>query len=343
MHYQLRMPPSPIRLLVLPILLLAAFLNAACVLRAPAAGPQEGDTHAGHDHSGHDHDHDHDHGHEHAHEAEGASGDLRGHIHAGHEHERKAPLRMNLACGWCDPYDHFHESHCGTPYVHGFMSEPAFQGTDLILGVTSSEDETEVEAELEWALTRRVGLIAELPWEDGDARGIGDAALALRVLLIEERKFLLSVLAEVEIPTGSTRQGLGEGHYAVGAGFLTWHDLGHWITLQSAAVLEHVPDEDETGLHWGLTLAKSFRARPLIGNCTCGLDEHRRPVWSLLAEVSAETALEGEEEAGETEGAWLLGASYPLAYDVDIRAAFRRTFGGDEDESAWTLGCIIHF
>ncbi len=329
--------------------LLIAAIGAGCVTRAPVA--PAGAPPPAHDHA-HAHDHEHEHEHEHAHEHDhahehGARGELRDAIAAPHAdgdgHARPAPLRTNLTCGWCAPFDHSHRSHCGTPYVHGFLTEPAFLGTDLILGVARGDEETEVEAELEWALTRRLGLIVETAWIDAEERGLGDSAIGVRALLVEERRFLLSVVGELEIPTGSEPRGLSEGHVAIGASLNTWIDLGSWFTLQTVVGIEHVPDEDETELGWGLTLAKSWRARPLICNRACGNAEHHRPIWSLIAEIAGDTALEGEEDTGETEGQWLLGAAYPLAYDVDLRAAFTRTFGGEEDEDAWILGVIVHF
>ena len=331
------------------VLLLAGFL-AGCVTRPTPAYEAAGHNHGGgseasHDHAhDHDHDHAHDHDHDHAHDHGAEHADLREVIAPGHDHARGPLLRTNLGCGWCDPYDHRHESVCGTPYVHAFLTEPAFLCTDIIAGVTRSEEETEVEVELEWAWSRRVGLIAELPWIDGDGeRGIGDAALALRFLLVEERRFLLSFIGEMEIPTGSEARGLSEGHVAFAASAVTWHDLGAWFTLQTRVGIEHVPDEEESEFLWSASLIKSFCARPLIRNCGCGLADHRETVWSLHAEVEGATLLEGEEDAGETEGRWLVGATYPLAYDVDIRGAFSRTFGGDEEEEAWTLGFIVHF
>ena len=303
-------------------------LGTGCISRAPLA-PADTGTHGQH-HDAHDHEHRGEH-------------DLRGAVAAPTHHADRTLLRARLACGWCDPYRHAHGSPCGTPYVHGFLVEPAFLGSDLFLDVARGDGETEVEAEVEWALTRRVGLIAELPWIDADERGLGDAALGVRVLLLEERRFLLSLAGEIEVPTGSEVRGLGEGHVAFGGSLHTWLDLGAWFTLQAVAGVEHVPDEGETALRWGASLAKSFRARPLICNGGCGNAAHRRPVWSLLAEIAGDTALEGDEDRGTTQGSWLLGASYPLAYDVDLRGAFTRSFGGDEHENAWLLGIIVHF
>ena len=304
------------------------------------------------DHESQEH---HEHGEHHAHEAEELASPpgttshrapISGHAHLhpnwddAHAHAPRLLLRTNLRRGWCEPAEHYHASVCGTPYVHGFLTEPAFLGRDLFVDVTRSDDETEIEVELEWSLTKRLGLIAELPYADADESGIGDAALGLRALLIEERRLLLSASTEIELPTGSESKGLGSGSLAVGASLHTWIDLGSWVTLQTVTGIEHVPDEDETEFKWSLALAKSFPACPLLRIPSCGAHDHGPSAFSLIAEIQGHTAL--SDDAGTTEGRWLLGASYPLTKSIDLRGAFSRTFGGDEDEEAWTLGLIFH-
>ena len=133
---------------------------------------------------------------------------------------------------------------------------------------------------------------------------------------------------------------MGSGNVALGANLHTWTDLGSWVTLQTQVGLGYVPDERESEFAWSATLAKSFRACPLIRTCYRGHDDHGPTVFSLLAEVQGVTALSGD--TGATEGRWLLGASYPLTRSLDLRGAFSRSFGGDEDEEAWTLGFILH-
>lgn len=268
-------------------------------------------------------------------------GRLRRRTGVEHEHAARRLLARDIRRGWREPAEHRHLSACGTPMVHGFLTEPAFLGRDLIVGATYSGDEIEVEAEIEWSLTRRLGLIAEVPYVDADESGIGDLALGMRALLVEQRRFLLSASTEVELPTGSEWRGLGSGAVAVGAGFHTWNDLGSWITLQTQAGVEWVPEEEESDFKWSVTLAKSFRAGPLVRTSHGQHDEHGPAVISLIAELQGLTAL--SYDAGTTEGRWLLGASYPLTRHLDLRAAFSRSFGGEQDEEAWTLGFNFHF
>ena len=303
-------------------------------------------NHAGHDHSHSLLTHDaprhllqSDEAHRHALHSEEVGEHNHAH-HAGEEHHRSRPLlRRDLRRGWRAPAEHYHASACGTPYVHGFLTEPAFLGRDFFLDVTRTDDETEFEAELEWSLTKRVGLIAELPYTDSEESGIGDAALGLRALLVEERRFLLSASTEIEFPTGSESRGLGSGSLALGASLHAWMDLGSWVTLQTATGLEYVPDENETGFTWSVALAKSFCIRPLILIPSHGDHDHGPVAFNLIAEIQGVTTL--TKDAGTTEGRWLLGASYPLTRSLDLRGAFSQSLGGDED--AWTLGIIVHF
>jgi hypothetical protein len=87
-------------------------------------------------------------------------------------------------------------------------------------------------------------------------------------------------------------------------------------------------------------LARSFRSGPLIRRGPSECHDHGPSAFSLLAEIQGSTALSGD--TGATEGRWLLGGSYPLTHRVDLRGAFSRSFGGEADENAWTLGFILH-
>src|SRR5687768_10438453 len=94
------------------------------------------------------------------------------------EPPRPPPLCADLCRAWCAPVDHAHASRRGTPYVHAFHVEPAFLGRDLLVHAEKEGDEHALEAELEFALTRRLLVIAEVPfhWTD-EADGVGDVEL----------------------------------------------------------------------------------------------------------------------------------------------------------------------
>ncbi len=159
--------------------------------------------------------------------------------HPGHDHEH---VSAPASGGFLEPYQHIHFSREGTPMVHSFGVEPAFLGRDLFLDYRyRSGDglvENELELELEWAFTRRLGVIVEVPYlfekEDGGASvdGFGDLAIVPRAILLERDRFILSSQIEVETPTGTN--GLG-GETAIAPGLLAWLDLGDWWTLEYPA------------------------------------------------------------------------------------------------------------
>ena len=86
--------------------------------------------------------------------------------------------------------------------MHLFFSEPAFLDRDLFLDyrIVRGEDGTEIEleSELEWAFTRRIGLVIEAPYgflnpkEESTENGFGDIAIAPRALLMDTERFLLA-------------------------------------------------------------------------------------------------------------------------------------------------------
>jgi hypothetical protein len=263
-------------------------------------------------------DHDHDHGHDHG-------------------HEDAPPLGFDITEAWLDKWVHRHSSATGTPLVHAFLTEPAFLGRDLFVTFAGTGAEKAVEVELEWALTRRLGLIAEVPWVDtGEESGVADSVLALRGLLIEKERFLFSLTAEAGLPTGSESKGLGSGAWGWGAIFNAWGDLGHWFTLQGAGGIERVPALSETAFVWSFTFSKSFRVPPLF---KFGREAHGVvPALSLLAEIAGETGL--SSGSGPTEGLWLLGVTYSITRSFDFRAGYTRGFRGGD---GWIVGFVLHF
>jgi len=246
-----------------------------------------------------------------------------------HDHEPREPLGFQIGKGWLDPWLHRHASPNGTPLVHPFLTEPAFLGRDVFLTYTAEDRASALEAEIEWALTRRLGLVVEGAYEDNEVSGgFGDTFVALRALLVEQERYLISVSGEARLPTGSARKETGTGESGWAAIAHGWFDLGGWYTLQGTAGYEAIPSLDESAFIWSATFAKSFAVSPLF--------EGRRdphgfvPALSLLAEVAGE----------DDEGLWLAGVSYSIAGDLDVRAAFSRSFEG---ENSWTIGVIWHF
>ena len=79
-----------------------------------------------------------------------------------HRHEESSADHSEGG-GYFDSFEHSHFSRLGTPIVHSFGVESAFAGRGLFADYRyRSGDgftEREVELELEWAFTNRLGII----------------------------------------------------------------------------------------------------------------------------------------------------------------------------------------
>jgi hypothetical protein len=271
-----------------------------------------------------------------------------------HDHdepERPPPLCADLCVGWCDPVDHAHASRRGTPYVHAFHVEPAFLGRDVLLHVEREGDEHGVEAELEWALTRRLLLVAEVPYawtEDED--GFGDVALGLRGLLLETDRLIVSAQVGVELPTASG--GLGADEVVVSPGFSAWADLGGRFSAQAGVNFGYATESGDTEVSWGAALVKSFPFCPLFRSCAGthaeeehGQEEHAHghgTFLSLFLEGRGVYPLSGPEEGASTHEL-LLGVSVPVAADFDLRVGWTLLWDDEADAaSGWVAGFVLH-
>ncbi|WP_444678192.1 hypothetical protein [Halomonas sp. E19] len=103
-------------------------------------------------------------------------------------------LGFSLTEGWLDPWVHSHYSREGTPFVHLFNLEPAYLDRDFFFVYRYTREphaiEEELEVELEWAFTRRIGLMVEAELEREREAGeteteLGDFKIAPRFLLVE--------------------------------------------------------------------------------------------------------------------------------------------------------------
>ena len=221
--------------------------------------------------------------------------------HSHHEEELShpetttAPLGFSLFDAWLDPWPHADLSRRGTPFVHLFTLEPAFLDRDLILSYrftdAPDEREAEFEAEVEWALTRRIGLLIEAPYvmldpESGSReRGVGDTVVGGRFLLAEFDRLLLSANVALSLPTGDDDRGLGSGEVGFEPSLSLWLDLGRWITFNAQVGTEHGVESGDDALFYNAALTWSFRGPPRTatdrGNSTSGLRCRRgRPLRS---------------------------------------------------------------
>jgi hypothetical protein len=265
--------------------------------------------------------------------------------------ELQKPVSNNT-CDFLAPFEHIHASKNGTPYVHSFGIEPAFTGRDLFIDHTFIDGdgftEHESEIELEWAFTKRLGMIVELPYisEDeegvGSAKGFGDLAIVPRALLIEQDRFLLTAQTEIILPTGGSNFG---GDTAIAPGIALWNDLGNNFTLNSQVFIEHGFDADETELGIGLGLVKSFGGSRIKEKCHDHGHSHtpHAGLVNLHLEITGSTPVNGPDE-GDINLEGLIGISYGIIKDLDIRAGYFVPLTSPNDFShGITAGVIFHF
>src|SRR5688572_5066076 len=287
--------------------------------------------------------------HDHAHDAD--EHDVTSDVHDAPE-----PFGFDLTKGWIDPWPHAHYSRRGTPRVHTFNLEPAFLGRDLLLDYrfTSADEETEieVEAELEWAFTRRIGIVVEVPFvqvnpEEGPTEeGIGDVAFAPRVLIAESERMLLSANLEISLPTGSESRGLGGEEASVGPSVATWIDVGRWLTFTAAVGSEHGLESGDSALTYGAALIYTFKGPAIFSGSehAHGHHVHFPPgMTSVIAELTGEMALSGDQD-GDSSHSLLLGVTYTLSGDLELRGGYELPVGGHEEfDDSFVLGLIYHF
>ncbi len=271
---------------------------------------------------------------------------------ASHAFSGEIPIPENN--GYFAPFEHLHFSEHGTPIVHSFGIEPAFTGRDLFLDHSYRKgddfNEHETELELEWAFTRRLGVIVEVPyiWEDeegvGSDSGFGDLAIVPRAILIESPRFLLTAQVETVLPTGSSTFG---GETAIAPGIALWNDLGNWFTLNSNIAVEHGFDEDSTELLFGFGLVKSFGEAPKDDTHSHHDHDHHHPsaagLFHVHLEVTGSTPLNGEDK-GDFYLEGLFGVSYGILPEMDIRLGYQFPISSpDEFDYGLTGGLIYHF
>lgn len=240
---------------------------------------------------------------------------------------------------------HAHASPRGTPFVHAFHTEPAFLARHLLLHVEREGDAHGIEAEVEWPLTQRLGLLAEVPYAwTHDEGGLGDVALGVRVLLCERDRFLVAGQAVFELPTA--KAGLGADEIVAAPALLAWVDLGRWVTAQGSLGMSYGSAVGGTELSWGAVLAKSFPLRTLLRSPGAGHDHgaHGHGTHSFLSfllETRGAAVLSGPDE-GATSRELLLGVSLPLASEVDVRAGWTLLWEDDEPAaSGWVAGVVL--
>lgn len=271
---------------------------------------------------------------------------------------RPAPLGARLDRCWTAPWVHAHVSHRGTPFVHGFLTEPAFLGRDIYAdfryaAATARRTEYELEVELEWALTRRLGLVATVPfvwWElegQSDITDVADLGAGLRALLVETPSLLLSAGLDVNFPTSDDGDRVGANEWTVQPYLATWLDLGAWWTWQSRVGVEFLLRSNAEELAWSTMLARSFEVPFLLphgrrGHTAADHEHYRAAVLSVFAEIAGTTVLSGAGD-GTTTGEFLLGISQTVTDVIELRVgAFFPLTGDTELDWGIRLGATVH-
>ena len=259
------------------------------------------------------------------------------------------PLGLNLTDGWLEPTAHSHFSRRGTPMIHSFRVEPAFTRRDLLVDYSFSrkrgEKEHEIEAELEWAFTRRLGLVVELPYaainpnDEEAVNGCGDLAVSPRFLLAEYERFLLAFALEVETPTGSTRGDLSSGEVALAPSVSTWIDLGHWWAANTQCGVEHALESNDSELFFRASLIHTLASHAAHDHA------HGLPpgLLSLILEVDTALALSGADD-GDIEAEGIAGLYYGFSEHADLRLGYVFPLSTSQDlYSGLTAGLLWHF
>ncbi|NNC90030.1 MAG: hypothetical protein HKN82_16355 [Akkermansiaceae bacterium] len=291
-----------------------------------------------------------------------ASHALGGHDHdaagtRGHGHvAQPAPFGFNLTDHWLDPWVHWHRSPLGAPLLHHFGFEPAFLGKELFVtygwGEFDEGEEHEVEIELEWAFTRRLGVVLEVPyaWDRpvGEAAvdGLGDLAVVPRAVLAETERFVASANLEIGIPTGSSRVGAGE-QWSLAPFLATWFDLGDWWALSSATGLEFGLDSNETEFFCSLGVSKAMRIHDArrFGAEPPHDHGHGLPAGLLafIGEVYLEGVVDGEaDEENVFALEALVGISYTVGDLFDVRAGYTFPLNGNSELDRGVRAGVIH-
>ena len=265
---------------------------------------------------------------------------------------------FDLTRGWLDRPKHSHLSLRGTPLIHPFRSEPAFTLTDFLLDYSyrneTGVNEHEIENEMELALTRRVGLIVEIPYRciakdhDASVNGFGDLAISPRILLAEYARFLLASSLEIVTPTGDSGRDLGHGEVSLAPSLSGWFDLGNWWTMHTQCGSEHALESDESELFFRAALIHTLGSKDYGDDNNHDVDHDEfhglaSRILSLIFEVDGTIGLSGEED-GDLGMEGIFGAYYSLTKHVDLRVGYQFPLTTSDDLNSGVIGGLIwHF
>jgi len=238
--------------------------------------------------------------------------------------------------------------------IHSFRVEPAFTRRDLLIDYgfrnEAEGNEQEIEVELEWALTRRLGIILEVPYvsldpdDAGKADGFGNFAISPRVLLAEYERFLLAFGLEIESPTGSRSSGIAENEVALAPSLSAWADLGGWWAANAQSGVEYTCESDQSELFVRASLIHTFAPDRASRDSHA---EHAHAhglhpgLFSLVLEIDTTVGLSGDDD-GDTEVEGIIGAYYGFSEKLDLRIAYQFPFSHSEQLNSGAVAGLIH-
>jgi hypothetical protein len=259
----------------------------------------------------------------------------------------------SFADDWLEPWEHEHYNKA--PFVHLFNLEPAFLDRDLFFDykITNAKDEKEreVEFEVEWALTKRIGLIFEAPYrileERGSSRerGIGDFGIGTRFLLVRTDDSILSFNIGFEFPTGSKSKGLTEDQYVLNSSFSYWKSLSTAITWNAQIGFEQGLEDEEKSLTYKTAFTYSFNSEPSthIGHDEdheCEGSHFPQGMLNLMLEFSGRNDWSGNNHTSEL----LFGTSYLVTSSIELRAAYEIPLQkSNELDNSIIFSVVYHF
>ncbi len=274
-----------------------------------------------------------------------------------HDHDHgPEPFGADWTVGWLEPAVHSHLSTRQTPYVHPFNVEPAFTRRDLVLSYdyrdVPGQTEHKIEAELEWAFTRRLGMIVEVPYtfvdlhEGASINGLENVAVSPRVLLVEYDRFLLAGNLEIETPTTDSDRGLAENETALAPSLSMWADLGHWWTLNTQSGMEYTTESEQSELFIRASVIHTLGTPEAnVGHTDQDHMRHGLPpgFLSFIVETDLALGLSGDED-GDWLAEGLVGLNYGLRENTDLRAAFQFPLSKSQElNNGIICGLIRHF
>jgi len=269
--------------------------------------------------------------------------------------EPPAVFGFSLDEGWLDPPVHSHFSPRGTPMIHSFRAEPAFTRRDFLLDYSMRSEtglrEQEISAEVEWPLSRRLGLIFEIPYvfvdsDDETIDGFGNLAVSPRMLVAEYERFLLAFNLEVETTTGTTNGGIAEDEVALAPSFSTWIDLGGWWTVNAQSGLEYLVESSDAEFFFRSALIHTFGYEDFRdGSHTHHEhgDELSPGPFSVILEADLALGMSGDED-GDWLAEGIVGVLFGLWDGADMRVGYQFPLSRSQDlNNGITGGLIWHF